>query len=100
MSPAASRFSGCPVGLCVRRLPLGIARVSLLWAFLEQQGHGLQVAVGVSSELVFIIQGVIVLAVVIAYEVVRRAGLRMEQRNVARQLSGEPAPPTPEGVTV
>jgi general nucleoside transport system permease protein len=45
--------------------------------------------VGVSSELVFIIQGVIVLAVVIAYEVVRRAGLRMEQRNVASQLDSD-----------
>jgi ABC-type uncharacterized transport system permease subunit len=93
-------FAGIAIALLGRNHPVGIAFGALLWSYLEQQSNGLQITVGVSSELVFIIQGVIVLAVVIAYEVVRRAGLRMEQRNVARQLSDEPAPPTPEGVTV
>ncbi len=92
-------FAGIAIALLGRNHPVGIAFGALLWSYLEQQSNGLQITVGVSSELVFILQGVIVLAVVIAYEIVRRAGLRMEQRNVARQLSDEPAPPAPKGVT-
>jgi general nucleoside transport system permease protein len=93
-------FAGIAIALLGRNHPVGIAFGALLWSYLEQQSNGLQITVGVSSELVFIIQGVIVLAVVIAYEVVRRAGLRMEQRKVARALSDQPGSPTPEGVTV
>jgi len=92
-------FAGIAIALLGRNHPVGIGFGALLWSYLEQQGNGLQINVGVSSELVFIIQGVIVLAVVIAYEVVRRAGLRMEQRNVARQLSDQPGPSNPERVT-
>jgi simple sugar transport system permease protein len=90
-------FAGIAIALLGRNHPVGIAFGALLWSYLEQQSNGLQITVGVSSELVFIIQGVIVLAVVIAYEVVRRAGLRMEQRHVAKQLSDTPTAPTPEG---
>jgi simple sugar transport system permease protein len=94
-------FAGIAIALLGRNHPVGIAFGALLWSYLEQQSNGLQIKAGVSSELVFIIQGVIVLAVVIAYEVVRRAGLRMEQRNVARQLSSDqPGYNTPEGVSV
>jgi len=92
-------FAGIAIALLGRNHPLGIAFGALLWSYLEQQSNGLQITVGVSSELVFIIQGVIVLAVVIAYEVVRRAGLRMEQRNVARQLSDQPDTSTHQGAT-
>ena len=92
-------FAGIAIALLGRNHPVGIAFGALLWSYLEQQSNGLQITVGVSSELVFIIQGVIVLAVVIAYEVVRRAGLRMEQRKVASQLSDQPGSPTPEGAT-
>ena len=94
-------FTGIAIALLGRNNPVGIAFGALLWSYLEQQSNGLQINVGVSSELVFIIQGVIVLAVVIAYEVVRRAGLRMEQRNVASQLdSDQPGYTTPTGVAV
>jgi len=93
-------FAGIAIALLGRNNPIGIAFGALLWSYLEQQSNGLQITVGVSSELVFIIQGVIVLAVVIAYEVVRRAGLRMEQHSVARQLNEAPDFPTAEGLPV
>ena len=92
-------FAGIAIALLGRNHPVGIAFGALLWSYLEQQSNGLQITVGVSSELVFIIQGVIVLAVVIAYEVVRRAGLRMEQRRVARALSDQPGASIPQGAT-
>ena len=49
--------------------------------------NALQITAGVSDRLVLIIQGVIVLSVVIAYEVIRRANVRFEQRKVAQALA-------------
>ncbi len=80
-------FAGIAVALLGRNHPVGIAFAALLWAFLEAQGNGLQIQAGVSDRLVYVIQGVIVLSVVIAYELVRRAGVAMEQRKVATELA-------------
>jgi general nucleoside transport system permease protein len=82
-------FSGIAIALLGRNNPIGIAFAALLWAYLEAQGNGLQIRAGVSSELVNIIQGVILFAVVIAYELTRRAELRLEQARVARELAAD-----------
>jgi ABC-type uncharacterized transport system permease subunit len=79
-------FAGIAIALLGRNHPVGIAFAALLWAYLDAQGNGLQITAGVSDRLVLVIQGVIVLSVVIAYEVVRRANVRLEQRRVATQL--------------
>ncbi len=84
-------FAGIAVALLDRNHPIGIGLAALLWGYLNQQSNGLQIGAGVSDKLVFIIQGVIVLAVVIAYELVRRAGLAMEQRRVASELAAQRA---------
>ncbi|GAB3578207.1 ABC transporter permease [Calidifontibacter terrae] len=80
-------FAGIAVALIGRNHPLGIAFGALLWAYLNGQSNSLQINAGVSSALVFIIQGIMVLAVIIAYELVRRIGVRMERRRVASQLA-------------
>lgn len=80
-------FAGIAIALLGRNHPVGIAFAALLWAYLDAQGNGLQITAGVSDRLVLVIQGVIVLSVVIAYEVVRRAGIAMEQRRVAAELA-------------
>jgi simple sugar transport system permease protein len=85
-------FAGMSVALLGRNHPVGMAFAAILWGYLNQLSNGLQISAGVSDKLVLIIQGIIVLSVVIAYEVVRRAGLRMEQRRVARELAAKPAP--------
>ena len=90
-------FAGMSVALLGRNHPVGMAFAAILWGYLNQLSNGLQISAGVSDKLVLIIQGIIVLSVVIAYEVVRRAGLRMEQRRVARELAAKPAP-VAEGV--
>lgn len=46
----------------------------------------------ISPEIVGITTAVILLAVVIAYEIVRRLERRLEQADVARQLPDQPAP--------
>ena len=70
---------------------IGIVFGALLWAFLDVSRQILDLE-GVSKEIVTIMQGIAVLSVVIAYEVVRRYGIRAQQREVGRQLAAdEPA---------
>lgn len=83
-------FAGIAIALLGRNHPIGIALGALLFAFLDEQSNSLQIVVGVSPDIVKITQGVIVLTVVIAYEVVRRYRVRLEQRQVAAALD-EPA---------
>jgi len=101
--PAGLGFTGIAIALLGRNHPVGIAIGALLWAYLDVSGNPLQILVGVSSEIVTIMQGVIVLSVVVAYELVRRYRISQEQRRVARQLdeaAGPSEPREPQGVGV
>jgi simple sugar transport system permease protein len=84
-------FAGLGIALLGRNHPVGIAFGSLLWAFLEKAKGALD-NVGVPREIATIMQGLIVLSVVIAYEVVKRLDQAAEQRRVGRALgTTEPA---------
>lgn len=76
-------FAGIAIALLGRNHPVGIALGALLFAFLDEQSNPLQILLDVSPDIIKITQGVIVLTVVIAYEVVRRYGVRLEQKSVA-----------------
>lgn len=78
-------FTGIAVALLGRNHPGGIALGGLLWAFLDRCAVSLE-QIEVPKEIATILQGTIVLAVVIAYEIVRRADLAAEQRMVGRAL--------------
>ncbi|WP_270886365.1 ABC transporter permease [Pedococcus sp. 5OH_020] len=82
-------FAGIAIALLGRNNAVGIAFASILWAFLDVQSNALQIQAGVAQELVNIIQGVILFAVVIAYELIRRADKRFEQSRVARELAAQ-----------
>jgi simple sugar transport system permease protein len=85
-------FTGIAVALLGRNHPGGIALGALLWAFLDKSAVSLE-QVNVPKEIATIMQGAIVLSVVVAYEVVKRADLAAAQRRVGRALSsGRPAP--------
>ncbi len=79
-------FAGIAVALLGRNSPVGIAIGALLFAYLDVAANPLQIQAGVAIQIVQIMQGIIVLAVVVAYEVVRRYALAREQRRVARDL--------------
>ena len=79
-------FLGIAVALLGRNNPVGIAFGALVFAFLSEQGNLLNILAGVSPDIVGVTQGVIVMAVVIAYEVVRRYRARLEQAHVADQV--------------
>jgi ABC-type uncharacterized transport system permease subunit len=79
-------FAGIAIALLGRNHPVGIALGALLFAYLNEQSNPLQILVDVSPDIVQITQGIIVLTVVVSYELVRRYGLRLEQRRVAGAL--------------
>ena len=91
-------FAGIGIALLGRNNPVGIAFGAVLWAYLDVQSNALQIQAGVAQELVNIIQGVILFAVVIAYELIRRADKRIEQSRVASELAAQRrAAPATEG---
>ncbi|HVV14150.1 ABC transporter permease [Amycolatopsis sp.] len=84
-------FTGIAVALLGRNHPGGIALGALLWAFLDKSAVSLE-TVNVPKEIATIMQGAIVLSVVVAYEVVKRADLAAAQRRVGRAFgNGKPA---------
>lgn len=84
--PTGVGFTGIAIALLGRNHPFGMALAALLWGFLERTGIQLEFE-GYAQEIVGVMQGIIVLCVVIAYEIVRRVVLRRQQREVGAELS-------------
>jgi simple sugar transport system permease protein len=90
-------FTGIAIALLGRNNPVGIAFASLLWAFLDQSAQILDLN-SIPKEIVQITQGVVVLSVVVAYELVRRVALVRQQRAVGRALATPDAVPSTQAV--
>lgn len=86
--PVGIGFTGIAIALLGRNHPIGIALAAILWAFLERGGQQLEFE-EYDREIVGVMQGVIVLCVVIAYEVVRRYGIKRQQRQVGEKLAAQ-----------
>jgi general nucleoside transport system permease protein len=84
-TPQNIGFTGIGIALLGRNNPIGIAFASLLWAFLDTSSNILQF-VNIPDSVVAITEGVVLFSAVIAYELVRRYGLKMQQRRVGREL--------------
>jgi simple sugar transport system permease protein len=80
-------FTGITVALLGRNHPVGIAIGALLLAFLDRSAQILDLN-DIAKEIVVIMEGVIVLSVVIAYELVQRMIERQQRR-----MTGDEAPP-------
>ena len=87
--PAGLGFTGIGIALLGRNDPVGIAVGCLLWGFLDNSAQILNLE-NIPVEIVQITQGIIVLSVVVAYELVRRYRVVAEQRDVARALAATP----------
>jgi general nucleoside transport system permease protein len=79
--PAGYGLSGLAIALLGRNHPVGVLFGAILWSFLERSSQVLDLN-GVSKEIVTIMQGVIVISVVVAYEVVKRIQSRRLQQLV------------------
>ncbi len=84
--PGGIGFVGIAVALIGRNNAVGMAFGAILWSFLDRSAQVLDID-GIPKEIVQIMQGVSVLAVVVAYEVVRRVTLRIEQKRVGAELA-------------
>jgi general nucleoside transport system permease protein len=82
-------FAGIAVALLGSNRPVGIALSAVLFAYLSEQSAQLEINVGVSTNIIAVTQGVLVLAVVIAYELVRRYRMTEEQQRVGRALAAQ-----------
>jgi simple sugar transport system permease protein len=90
-------FTGIAVALVGRNHPVGIALAAFLFGFLDRSAQILDLE-DIPREIIVIMQGVIILSVVIAYEVVRRLIEAYEVRAAAertrrmeREVEGVPA---------
>lgn len=80
-------FAGIAVALLGRNHPVGIGIAALLFAFMDESSGVLQFTGAASPQIVTIMQGVILLAAVIAYEAFRRIREADEARSAAAQLA-------------
>ncbi|HEX2575967.1 MAG TPA: ABC transporter permease [Aquihabitans sp.] len=89
-------FTGIAVALLGRNHPIGIAFGALLWAFMDALQTPLS-SNELPKQITAILQGVTVLSVVIAYEVVRRIGVRQQAAHLRRETTAGGAAPPPAG---
>ena len=84
--PVGVGFTAIAIALLGRNHPVGIFFAALLFAFLEK-ASGLLDTQGYPKEITEIMKGIIVIAVVVSYELVRQYGLRRQQQKVGEQLA-------------
>jgi general nucleoside transport system permease protein len=84
-------FTGIAIALLGRNNPIGIAFAAPLWAFMDVLQTPLARA-ELPKEIVPIMQAIIVLSVVIAYEVIRRLVARQQAQEIGTDLPAEVAP--------
>ncbi|ARF80031.1 ABC transporter permease [Kitasatospora aureofaciens] len=84
-------FLGISIALLGRNSPIGMAFAALLFSFLDSTGSQLPLKGGFPFEIVAVMQGTIVICVVVAYELVRRYGLKRQQQKVGAQLAAQAA---------
>jgi ABC-type uncharacterized transport system permease subunit len=73
-------FTAIAIALLGRNSGLGIVAAALLFAYLDRASSGIGLNTDVPKEVTTILQGVIILTIVIAYEVVRRYLARRQLR--------------------
>lgn len=80
-------FGGIAVALLGRNSPVGMGLAALLFAFLDISAGVLQQTEAASREIVVIMQGIVLIAAVVAYEIGRRVQVREEAKATAEALA-------------
>ncbi len=71
-SPKGYGFLGISIALLAKNNPLGVIAAALFFAFLDRGSQGVQVFAGAPREVITILQGLIVLAIVVGYALLTR----------------------------
>ncbi|MGH2677703.1 MAG: ABC transporter permease [Actinomycetota bacterium] len=86
-------FTGIAVAFLGRNSPLGIVIAAIAIGLLNRGEDGLALVTELPREIVIILEGLLILSVVVAYQITRRIVLRRRQRVVrAEELVSEGAP--------
>lgn len=80
-------FTGIGVAFLGRNHPAGIALAAILLGMIARGQDGVAIITDLPREILIILEGLLILSVVIAYEVVRRVLLRRRQRLVRAEES-------------
>jgi ABC-type uncharacterized transport system permease subunit len=72
-------FAGIAVAFLGRNHPIGIPLAAILFGMLLRGQDGIAVTTDLPTEILIILQGVLILSVVVAYEIVRRILARRQQ---------------------
>lgn len=70
--PKGLGFLGISVALLAKNNPLGVVPAALLFGFLDRGAAGVQFFARVPKEIIVILQAIIILAIVVAYELLTR----------------------------
>jgi len=81
-------FTGIAVAFLGRNHPVGIVLSALLFGILFRGEDGVAVATDLPREITVILEGLLILSVVVAYEIARRVRLR-RQAEIIRREEGE-----------
>jgi general nucleoside transport system permease protein len=84
-------FAGITVAFLGRNHPAGIPLAAILIGMLLRGEDGIAISTELPTEILIILQGVLILSVVIAYELVRRALNKRRRRELAGEETGTPA---------
>lgn len=87
-------FDGIGVAFLGRANPLGIVVSAILIGMLLRGQDGIALTTDLPSEIIVILQGVLILSVVVAYELVNRVAARRVQQQVRADESAHPQDPT------
>ncbi len=82
--PKGLGFLGISVALVARNHPVGIILAALLFGFLDRGAQGVQFFSQVPKEVIVILQAVIILAIVVAYELLTRYVRTQRKRDAER----------------
>ena len=82
-------FAGIAIALLGRNHAVGVAIGALFFSFMDVSSPILQVTGSATREIVIIMQGIILLSAVVAYETVSRYRQREEARAAAAALAGQ-----------
>ena len=83
--PKGLGFLGISVALLARNHPVGVIPAALLFGFLDRGAQGVQVFADVPREVITILQAIIILAIVVAYELLTRY-VRVQRKREAERL--------------
>ena len=90
--PKSLGFLGISVALLAKNNPLGVILAALLFGFLDRGAQGVQFFARVPKEVIVILQALIILAIVVAYELLTRY-IRVQRKREAERPAptGQPA---------